>query len=346
MANASKALSFAQISNVENTVGTAEAATEILLFETFKRIAHDKVFHMPTQDRGHLAANSETPFQVQQLAEFEMEGDLYDRIANFMFSSGIRGNITPAAVGGSETLAYTWAYLMGLTTQNTPDITNGIDTFTLEWGSPIQEYETEYIFTTSIEISGAINEAVRYKWGMQGRGVTESTKTAALSVPTSLQYFPMNKAKWFVDSSYAGIGGTQKSGVLYGFTWKLETNFTARFTADGNYYFSALNEDRKKVELELMLYRDSTIYEAELDKFQAQSTSYQRLALFGTSEIDSGQSNPPYIYLDGAYKYTEWPELDEQGGMDVIKVKAESFYDTTAAKQFGTTVKTAMASFA
>lgn len=345
MATASKALSYCQISNVEGTVGTAEAATEILLFENFSRIAHDKVFYKPEQDRGVLAANVETPFQVSQKAEFEMEGDLYDRIANFMFSSGIC-TTTPAAVGGAETLAYIWAYLMGLTTQNTPDVELGIDTFTVEWGNAIQEYESSHLVTSEIEISGSVNEPVKFNWKFYTRGVTESTKTAALSVPASINYFPMNKAKWFVDTSYAGIGGTQKTGVLYGFKWNLKTMLTPRFTADGNFYFSGVNEDRKKVELELQIYRDSTHYEAELDKYQAQTTSYQRLALFGLNEIDSGQANPPYIYLDGAYKYTEWPEVDEEDGVDVITVKAESFYDATAAKQFGVTVKTPMSAFA
>src|SRR5688500_17418287 len=95
MAYATKALRRAQISNAEGTAGTAEAATEILFFENLTQIQHGRVFHMPEQDRGNLSKNIETPIRVSEQVEFEGEGDLYDRIANFMFSSAIRGNITP-----------------------------------------------------------------------------------------------------------------------------------------------------------------------------------------------------------------------------------------------------------
>lgn len=347
MAVATRALEKAQVSNVENTVGTAEAATEILLYTDLTQVVHDKVFHTPEQDRGLLLGNIETPFQVSQQTEFEMEGPLYDRIANFMFCNGIRGNITPTQPDAiNQPLHYLWTYLPGLTTQNTPDIANGIDTFTLEYGGNAQAWETEYLFTKEIEISGEANEEVQFTWNMQGRQVTATTFTAALVAPTTHQYFATNKAKWYVDTTYAGIGTTQKSGVLKAFTWKLETGFTARFTADGNYYYVGINEDRKKLTVELTLWVDDTIVPAELVKFNAQTTSYQRIALFGATAMDVGQNNPPYIYLDYAGKYTEFPEYDDEDGTRVITVTLEAFYDVTAAKAFGTSVGTRMSAFA
>jgi hypothetical protein len=347
MAFSTRPLEQAQISNVEGTPGTAEAATEVLFYESLTQILHDKVFHLPEQDRGLLIANVETPFQVSQLAEFEMEGDLYDRLMVFMACNAIRGNITPTQPSaGPQPNHYLWTIEPGLTTQNTPDIANGIDTFTLEYGGNVQAYETEYIFTTELEISGEVNEAVKFKWAFQGRQVTETTFTGALTAPTTHQYFAMNNAKWYVDTSYAGIGGTQKTGVLKAFTWTLETGFTARFTADGNYYYAALNEDRKKVTFEAQLWRDGTIAEAELDKFLAQTTSYQRLALFGNTEMDSGQADKPYIYLDMALKHTEVPELDDEDGTRVVTFTGEAFYDTTAAKAFGVSIGTRMSAFA
>lgn len=347
MAYSTRALQRAQISNVEGTPGTAEAATEILFFENLTQILHDKVFHMPEQDRGMLAKNIEMPIQVSEQTEFEAEGDLYDRLAVFMFSNAICGNITATQPSvGSQPNHYLWAFTPGVTTQNTPDITAGIDTFTLEYGGNVQAYETEFIFTTELEISGEVNEAVTFKWSFQGRQVTETSFTGALTAPTTHQYFATNNAKWYVDANYAAIGGTQKTGVLKAFTWKLETGFSARYTADGNYYFTALNEDRKAPELELTFWRDSTIVEAELDKFLAQTTSYQRIALFGNTEMDSGQADVPYIYLDGAWKYTEFPELDDEDGTSVITVKAEAWYDVTAAKAFTCSVGTRMAAYA
>jgi hypothetical protein len=342
MAISTRALQFAQISNAEGTPGTAEAATAVLLFENLNQILHDKVFHTPMHDRGLLATHIEVPFQVSQLCEFECEGDLYDQLMVYMALNSIRGNVTATQPDDmNEPNHYLWTIEPGQTTQNTPDITNGIDTFTLEYGGNVQDYETEFIFTTSLEISGEVNEPVRFAWSFQGRQVTEASRTGALTAPTTHQFFATNKAKWYVEAdAYANIGTTQKSGVLKAFSWTFETGFTARFAADGNYYYAALNEDRKHVELELTLWRDSTVHEAELDAFQSQAIRYMRIALEAETEMDSGQGNPPYIYLDGAFRYTEFPELDDEDGTSVMTATAVSVYDTTAAKQFGVLIGT------
>lgn len=347
MAFSTKALQKAQVSNVEGTAGTAEAATEVLFFENLTQILHDKVWHTPQTDRGMLVSNIETPIQVSEECEFEAEGDLYDRLMVFIAANSIRGNVTSTQPNaGTQPNHYLHVFEPGITTQNTPDITAGIDTFTLEYGGNVQAYETEFLFTKSWEISGEVNEPVKFKWTTQGRQVTETSFTGALTAPTTHQFFATNNSKWYVDTSYAGIGGTQKSGVLKAFTISFETGFTARYTADGNYYFTALNEDRKKLEIELTLWRDSSIVEAELDKFLAATTSYQRIAIFGSTEMDSGQADYPYVYFDYAGKYIEFPELDEEDGTSVVTVKLESWYDTTAAKQFGVSIGTRMQAYA
>jgi hypothetical protein len=177
MAYGTKSLRRIQASNAEGTAGTAEAATEILFFENWDVHETSVEFYMPVADRNTLAKNVEIPFAVKYLAEMEGDGSLYDRLANFLFSMSICGNITPAAVGGLETLAYTWTYLPGLTTQNTPDIAAGIDTFTFEDGDNLQGYEQEFCYVTELEISGAINEDVKFKVSMNGRLCHQSGQT-------------------------------------------------------------------------------------------------------------------------------------------------------------------------
>jgi len=345
MAYGHKAFRRIQISNVEGTPGTAEAATEVLV-GTITQLFNDKVWHKPEQDRGVLALNYETPFQVSQRIELELEGELYDRLMVFIAANSIRGNQTPTQPDAmNEPNHYRWVYEPALTAPNTPDQTNGIDTFTVEYGDNVQAYEVPFAYTVKVEISGAVNEAIMVTWTIQGRGVTETTFTAALTAPDTC-YFPFNLAKFYIDTSYAGLGGTQKSGMLSGFTWTFETMFMGLFAADGNYYFSALKEDRKKVDLELTYYRDGTNEAAEFDKFLAQTTAYIRIELIGEAgEMDSGQANPPYIWLDGAYKYTEYPALDDEDGTSVVGVSAETFYDTTASKMMTVTIGTTMDAF-
>lgn len=345
MAYAQKAFQKIQISNAEGTPGTAEAATEVLLGVVTVK-AHDKMFHTPEQDRGVLALRYETPFQVADEIELEMEGELYDRAAVFMMANSIRGNVTssqPDAI--NEPLHYKHLFEPGLTTGNTPDITNGIDTFTLEYGDNVQAYETEYLYTKSWEITGEPNEPVMFTWTMGGRQVTEASFTGALAAP-SAAYFPFNLSKFYIDTSYAGIGGTQKTGMLRAFTVTFEPNFSELRAADGAFYFTGLNESPKTMQFELTYWRDGTNSEAEFDKFLAQTTSYIRIELLSHTEMDSAQSNPEYITIDAAIKYTEWPEHEDEDGTLTVTVTAEAFYDVTASKMFGVSVGTTMQAFA
>lgn len=344
-----RALNKFQISNVENTVGTAEAATAIILYETLSQLVHDKVFYMPVQDRGNLAKNIEQPLQVSQLAEFELQGDLYDQLMVYIASNSIRGNVTPSQPDSlNEPLHYRWVFEPALTAPNTPDVTDGIDTFTGQFGNNVQAYRGAFMFTVSFEIEGNFNESVKITWNFQTKNVEENAFTGALSAPTTHQFFATNKAKWYVDPNYAAIGTTQKSGVLKAFKFTFETMFTARYTADGNYFFAALNEDRKAPVMELTLMRDTAdtgMFDVELTKFLAQSTSYQRIELLAATEMDSGQANPPYIWLDGAWKAREWPETDQEDGNELTTVTFDAFYDATGGKMFGVSVGTKLSAF-
>ena len=324
---------------MESTAGTAVPATDVVL-GILSQVYTDKVWHKPEQDRGVLAMNYEDPFQVGDDVELDFEGELYDDFLVFLLSMAIRGNITATQPDNvNEPLHYLWLFEMGLATANTPDIANGIETGTIEFGDNLQAYETEFLYVKSIEISGAPNESVTVTVTFGGRQVGEVTFTGALTAPAAA-YFAENLTTFFIDTSYAGIGGTQKSGMLRAWTWKFETGFSPLYAADGSFFFSSLNEVPKKVDLELTYYRDGTNSEAAKDLFESQGTTYIRIALLSHTEMDSAQGNPEYVYLDGAFKYTEWPAVEDEDGTAVVTVTAESFYDTTASKMFGVSVGT------
>jgi hypothetical protein len=343
MAKALRGLKGIQISNPEDTPGTAEAAVEILC-GVYSIALGDKVLHMPDQDKRSLSRNQSNSFVVGKEATGSIEGELNHRQIIWMLSNAIRGNVTPTQPAATlQPNAYLWAFEPGLTTGNTPDITNGIDTFTMEFGDNVQAYEMEYTYTTSLEISGAPNEPINFTWEITGRQITATTFTAALPDIT-VQFFPLNLAKFYIDTSYAGIGGTQQDCMLRAFTWTLETMFTSRFCANGSQVFSGVNEDKKKVDLELTYYRDA-LSEAERAKYDAQTTTYLRIAIEGGTELDVGQSNVPYIHLDGAFRYTEWPETDDEDGVLTVSVTAESQYDATGGKEFEVNVLTDLDAF-
>ena len=343
MAYGLKGLRFIQISNVEGTPGTAEVATEILL-GTISHKLTSKQYYYPDYDRGLLATHTAADFKVADLVDLTYEAPVNMRHICWMLCNSIMGNITPTQPDSTdEPLSYLWTIAPALTAGNTPDLTAGIDTFTIEWGDALQAYEAPYVFTRSLEISGAPNEPCMARWEMTGASVSEVSKTADLSV-VATQYFPFSKTLFYIDTSYAGIGGTAKAGILGAFTWRLETQFSPRFVTDGSYTYTYLNEDKKHVELELTYYR-GTFSEAEKDKYDTPSTTYLQIRLMGATEIDSGQANYPYVKLDGAFRYTDWPEMDDQDGSTVEKVKAESVYDSTGTAQFGTSVLTTLETY-
>jgi hypothetical protein len=330
---------------VEATPGTAVAATEVLYGKLTPKQA-DELWHKPDQDRGLLAMYVETPFQVGNEIELDFEGEANDRLLVHILSNAIRGNITPTQPDDSnEPNHYRWEFQPSMTAPNTPDQTNGIDTFTLEYGDNVQAYEVKHVYTVSVEITGEPNEPVMISWTIRGQDITETTFTAALSGP-SVQYFPFNNANFYIDTSYAGIGGTAVTGLLRAFTWTYETQFTGRIAADGSMFFGSLSEDKKTVNLELTYYRDSTNSAAEFDKYQAQTMFYPRIELLADTEMDSGQDNPPYLWLDGAFRYTEWPEMGDEDGTSVVTVVAEAHYDATEANMMTATVGTTMDAYA
>jgi len=331
MADALRAFRRIQIGE-EVTPGTAVAASMAAL-GTMASFESGEVLHQPHDERNTLARNLADDLFVGKEAHLVWTGDMNMNDIAYALSMAIRGNVTPSASGNENT----WTFEHGLTTANTPDVANGIDTFTFQYGDNAQAYQTEYCFATRLEISGAPNQVCQFTCDITGRQRTETTFTAALS-PADTQRFPFNLAKFYVDTSGANLGNTQKTATLKGFTWTFETMFTPYYTADGELYFAGVAEDAKKEVLNLTYVRNATS-EAERDKYDARTTTFLRLELLGPTVIDS---NEPHLILDGAYRYVAWPGVGEENGLTTVEVVAETVYDSTWAKQLSVELLTSL----
>ena len=334
-----------QIGN-ESSPGTAVAATEVLLAIMEAQLSSE-MFFIPEDDRNLLAIDKANRFKTQDIAELVLTGSVNHRQAVFLFGSTIRGNITPTQPDvTNEPLAYLWTYQGNLTAANTPDIAAGIDTYTIEYGDNVDDYEAEYCFTKTLVISGEGGDSpVTFEWTITAAKVTAGiTPTAALSV-VAVQYFPANTVSFYIDTSYANIGNTVKTDMLKAFTWTLETMFTPRFTTSGVFTYKGINEAAKQVELELTYLRGS-LSETEKALALAGSTTYLRIKLLGGTELDSAQSNPPYVFLDMAAQYdTPWPAPEDADGARTDTVTAKSVYDATGTRDFEVAVFTDLAAW-
>ena len=327
-----KAFRRIQVSNAEDTPGTAEAATEILygIMGTFEDA---DVLHRPEEDRNSLAQNFEDDEFVSNQAKLVWTGDLNFRHITWALLMSLKGNVTPTQPDSTnQPNAYLRTVTPALTTANTPDIAAGIDTFTFEYGDDDQAWEVAYCFGTKLTISGAANDMCKFSLSITGDAKTDTTFTGALTAQ-SVQRAPFNLAKFYVDADGGTVGTTQKTGLLRAFTWTLDTKFQAFYTADGDLSYSSVSEDRKRVELDLT-YRWGSDADTERGFYDARTTRLMRIALFGQTELDSGQSNPPYLYLDQAVRYENWPTWGDDQGLSTFKVRAYSVYNSTYAKLF------------
>lgn len=312
---------------LEATPGTAVAADYVALGTMTAESG--EVLHQPDDERNTLARNVADDLFVGEEAHLVWAGDVNMRDITYALAMAIRGNVSPSGAGDEKT----WTFEPGLTTANTPDIANGIDTLTFEYGDNVQAYETEFCFATRLAISGAPNQVLQFTCDITGRQRTEADMTGALSLAAT-QQFPFNLATFYIDATGAGLGGTQKTATLLGFEWVLETMFTPYYTADGALYFTSVREDKKRPVLTLTYARNTTS-EAERDKYDARTTTFIRIKAEGNTAIDS---NEPYLQIDGAYRYVAWPMYGEESGLNTVQVVAEGVYDSTWAKMMSVAV--------
>jgi len=328
-----------QVGSEGATPGTAVDATEIL-YGTLATWMENRTIVQPEEDRNNLSRHMADAFVAGKEAALVWTGLLNSRHVIYLLSMAIRGNVTPTQPDPTnEPLAYLWTFAPSLTAPNTPDQTNGIETFTIEFGDNLQAYEAEFCFATRLEISGRPNEGVMFTCDISARQRSDASFTGEL-VAQTVQHFPFNLAKFCVDTSGAGLGGTQKTGLLKAFTWTLETEFRASYGADGSLYFYAVDKEaRKRVQLRLVYARNSDS-DSERTKYEGNTATFLRIKVEGATELDAEQDNVPYVYLDGAYEYFEWPTPGDEDGLSTVEVLAESVYDATWAKQFQVAVLT------
>lgn len=338
-----KAFRRIQVSNVEGTPGVAEAAIEIL----YGTLTFDDglTIHFPEEDRNSLAKRQGDDVVVGKEAHLTWQGDLNFRHIAWALAMAICGNITPTQPDSVEQPnAYLWTFTPAATAPNTPDQANGIDTFTFEFGDDSAAYEAEYCFATRLEISGAPNEPVKFVCEITGRQVTTGVSfTAALTAQT-VQRAPFNVSKFYIDPSGDTIGTTQKTDLVKAVTWELETMFVASYGPDGALYFSGVEEDKKAPVLTLTLKRGTAALVEEA-AYRSRATRLMRWEILGTTELDSEEGNVPYLQLDQAVRYTEWPEWSDEDGRTTHEVTAEAVWDADYGKLFEAALYTDLADY-
>ena len=171
---------------------------------------------------------------------------------------------------------------------------------------------------SSIEISGALNEAIRMRADIFGRKMTQCSFTAALTPPT-VESIPMQMAKLYIDNEDGTIGTTEKASTLIAFTFTIETGLTHKRYGDGSIDFTSYAEGFKKVTLKATLAFNSG---AEVERLKFDGETMRLIRLEADGSLITGATYHELI-LDLCGIYTDWGPLGERDGEDIAEITME-----------------------
>lgn len=135
----------------------------------------------------------------------------YYQVFPWLFSHLIKGGITPSMQTALQN-DYLWTFEPSLTASNT------LDSSTVELGDSVQAFEIEYLTLDRMMMTITLPQdnsdaVVKLEAGFFARQNTKTTFTASVAVPTVSELNSL-LAKIYVDSSWATIGNTEKTGIL------------------------------------------------------------------------------------------------------------------------------------
>jgi hypothetical protein len=210
----------------ETTRGTAVAATKRFLGTV--TIPQDRQPAHPTYSMGRRSRSHRT--EIRQILADPIGMSLpeaYFQILPMLFGITLKGGVTAAEATGSQS-DYLWDFTPSLTAVAAPD------TITLETGDNDQNYEIEYVMGKSIALDFALGENASVSMSCEafGKQITKSTVTASIN-PLAVNSIIANTAQLWIDSTWATLGTTVKTGLLRGGSIQIETGNHPKFLAAG-----------------------------------------------------------------------------------------------------------------
>jgi hypothetical protein len=174
-----------------------------------------------------------------------------------------------------------------------------------------------------------------------GRQLTPTTFTGAISLPS---VEPMNAklSRFYLDTSWAGVGGTEKTNILRGFDIEILTGLHPVFTGSSEKYFNTYAEG-------LMMVTANFTFEGNSDAnaintaHRAGSLAVARLAING-SAIGAGTAHSLKIDIGGAWEAVS-PLSSEDRGDNLHSATLRGYYDPTGAKLFDVAVVTNVSAY-
>lgn len=348
MGTAIKALTLVQIGE-ESTRGTAVAATRKLMAKDATWRHTEDFEEFTDQMHGTLARVAQAPIKTFDGSEFDIVMALDFEQILLALLAGFKGAVTPTTPGSGD--ARLWTF--------TPSVTAdpAIDTYTLEFASKDGasnelSFESPYTFCTGFSISAGEDGLPELTMNFVGRAPSETATTGALTKP-AITHAANIQWKVYLDTTWAGLGGTQITGQVKSFTFtfgdfvRAERYHDGRVTLDfSNYEFNAgrLGD----ITMEVVIDPNSGFVPDEDAPKSAGTLRFVRLELLGAAFDSPDDGLNRHVIIDGAY-YHAPDSMGERGsdadGLATTTVHLMSAYDPTQAQDLEITIQNILATF-
>lgn len=322
----------------ESTRGTAVAA-DTLMLGRIPAVGSDRMPVFPREDVGINAAAVRSVIHQYLYSNTLTTEHGYFQQLPVLFGCGLKGGVTATETNGGQG-DYAWAFTPSLTAANSPD------SLTIELGDDVQAFETEHAMFERIRISGTVAQGqdaspVTVEADFFGRQLTPTSFTGAIALPTAE---PINAklARFYLDTSWSGVGGTEKTNILRGFDIEILTGVHPKFSGSANKYFNTYGEGLLEVTANFTFEGNSDA-DAIFDLHQANTLSIARLKIEGAA-IGSGANHSLSIDIGGKWESVS-PLASEDRNDNLHTAVLRGHYDATGAKLMQVNVVTDVSAY-
>lgn len=307
----------------EATAGTDLATTSMVHLEDYEFVEGDAVYR-PNSIRGLMINNPGFETVVKRFTNWKISGYFTYEQAQSWFG----GIFKVAAPTGLS--PYVWTH-----TQD-PTAYPSFWTYTFERreydGSTAIGQAWHYCVLQKLTLTFAEGQPVKYVAEGFARRVQTETLTTAQTLPTP-ELIPMALTTLFIDTSWAGLGGTQVASQFLGGSIEITTGAVPIWTGDGrtdlDYTTVGFDASQRGIKANIITYLGGQ-YATEKTAAEAQSLRAVRLGVAGSG----GRA----MTIDFLAKYEPGTILNfnDQNGQRIISLPLVSTTDGT--NQFKATV--------
>lgn len=311
---------------MESTPGTLVAATRMLPGN--HHLAENISFYRSPHPRGVRAAVGGAGVITRKGCEIDFDTELTAEEILWFLLTGIKGGVT----GSNSSGDYTWTF--------TPQLATSVltlDTATVEFilsdGTTNHYYgEAGYALTESFRIDWSADsgtDPVKLSGKMFARARQSDTPTGSLVPYTARESLVPALSKHYLDTSWAGLGGTQLTGIIRSGSIEVMTGLSPDYTADGR-----SDKDFVQHKVGLLTARQNLVVEfdsvgaSRFANYRANDIVFIRNQFNGGTVVAAARK----VQVDGAYRFVDTPSFTESGGIVLMGANLESVYDETSSK--------------